>query len=143
MFSKSHPCLNIHHDDSDIGLRGGLVRSKHTFLLNHVIRLSQAGCIADDDWISSDIHRHLNDIARRAGNSRHDGGWAASENVKKAALPGVRRTENRNLNAAAQHFTATIICQVSPNSTSKILDSTQVLAPQQVLQSSDRSKRTD
>ena len=76
----------------------------HTFLLDRIVRLTNACGVDHRHGITVEIELNLDDVARGASMRRHDRDLAPRQLIHQRRLADIRRTGNRNHQAVAQPF---------------------------------------
>ena len=70
-----------------------------------ILRLAKARGVADDDFISIELERYLQDVSRRARVRGDDGGYASTRALSMELFPA-RRADQGDAHASTNEFTA-------------------------------------
>ena len=93
---------NIMDHQHDVRAFRSRQRATNTLLLNRARSLAKSGGIAQHERVAIQIQRNFDHIARGAWLIVNDGCFPASERIQQARLSGIRRADNRDLDAFAQ-----------------------------------------
>ena len=86
---------------NEVSLLHGLLRALDADALDLVLRLTDAGCIHQDERHTADLDGLLDGVARRPGNIRHDGPLLLQKRIQKARFPCIRAAHDRRAQAIA------------------------------------------
>ena len=94
------------HPQHQVRLGRPLPRAAHALLLDRIVAVADAGGVEQRHRIAVEIEMHLDHVARRAGDRRHDRRLAPGDPVEQGRLAGVRRPRNRHHQPVAQPLAA-------------------------------------
>ena len=103
----------VEDEEPQFGGRGAGAGAAHPFLLDRVGAVAQPGGVGENHRIAGEIDRHLDDVARRAGDRRGDRGLPPCDAVEQARLAGIGRTDDRHRDAVAQPLAAAAIGEMA------------------------------
>ena len=99
----------VEHQQPQVGAGGARPRPAHAFLLDGVGGFAKPRGVGQHHRPAAEIEMHFDDVARRAGGFRHDGGIATRQKIEQRGLAGIGRADDGDVQALAQALAAAVV----------------------------------